>query len=246
MTKLLSLPLIVFIVAIAGCNPSDTSDAGSLPKPSWVGVELETRTFKLQHMEPSEAAALVGPYVYVDRPGAPGALSYFIGTPLISVRETPDNLDKIGRMLTEFDAGRSEQQFRLHFQIVDANGTATNDPRLEVVEQELRKVFRFEGYTLIGEAHVTASTGRFEVNVNRHIDRLNASATPVRSRQTYRISGEILQDAKMSLNITMGQGEIRTSFSFYAGQTVVLGSMTIDERTVFVVLHIEESTDQST
>lgn len=238
----MSLSLLVFIVAIAGCNPSDTSSHGSQASSY---VELETRTFHLKHMEPRAAAALVGPYIYEDRPEAPGALSYFAGTQLISVRETPDNLDKIGRMLTEFDTVRSEKQFQLHFQILEANGVATNDPRLEAVEQELRKVFRFEGYTLIEEAHVTASTGRFGVNVKPGSDRLDPSGILIRDTQTYRISGEIEPDEKMYLDIRMGQGEIETSFSFFAGQTVVLGSMMIDERTVFVVLHIEESSDES-
>ena len=196
-------------------------------------------------MEPRGAAALVGPYVYEDRPEAPGALSYFAGTQLISVRETPDNLDKIGRMLTEFDTVRSEKQFQLHFQILEANGVATNDPRLEAVEQELRKVFRFEGYTLMGEAHVTASTGRFQVNVMPSANLLNESTTTVRVTQSYRIAGRIEPGEKMHLDIAMGQVGIETSFSFYAGQTVVLGSMMIDDRTVFVVLHIEESSDES-
>ena len=228
MKKPMSLSLIVFIVAIAGCNPSDTSNNESQASSY---VELETRTFNLQHMEPRAAAALVGPYVYADRPGAPGTLSYSGNTPLISVRETPDNLDKIGRMLKEFDAVRSEKQFQLHFQILEANGVASNDPRLEAVEQELRKVFRFEGYTLMGEAHVTASTGRFGVNVKPGSDQLDTSGRLVRSTQTYGISGEIEPDEKIYLDIRMGQGEIKTSFSFFAGQTVVLGSMMIDERT---------------
>ena len=149
-------------------------------------------------------------------------------------------------MLTEFDAGATEQQLRLHFQIVEANGVPTNDPRLAVVEQELRKVFRFEGYTLMGEAYVTASTGRFEVSVKPKFERLTSTSTPEHDTLTYRIRGDIEQDEMMYLDITMGQGEIKTSFNFYAGQTVVLGSMTIDDRTVFVVLQIEESGNEPT
>lgn len=70
----------------------------------------------------------------------------------VTVRETPDNLDKIARVLAQFD--RPTLSVRLHFQIIQADGAARSDPAIAEVEAALRKLFRFRGYRLVGEAVV--------------------------------------------------------------------------------------------
>ena len=47
-------------------------------------VQLEVRTFHLEHLRDYEAANLIEPYVYGDREGAPGAVSTIPGA--ITVR----------------------------------------------------------------------------------------------------------------------------------------------------------------
>jgi hypothetical protein len=109
---------------------------------------LDTRTFQLKNLNGEEAARLLGPYVFTDRKDAPGAMSYVESS--ITVRETPDNLDKIARVLSQFD--RSKPSVQLHFQIIEADGATTRDPAIADVESALRKLFRFKGYRLIAEA----------------------------------------------------------------------------------------------
>ncbi len=177
--------------------------------------ELETRTFPLEHLGPGEAQSLVLPYVFTDREGMPGKLS--AAASAITVRETPDNLDKIGRVLKEYDKARPD--VRLHFRLIEADGYKTSDPRIAEVEAQLRKIFQFGGYRLMGEAYVAATD---ESNVRQG---LRGPDDP------YAVSAEIhwvhprvirLQD------VWLWHGShdvlIQTTVNVRPGQTLVLGT----------------------
>ena len=114
------------------------------------GVALETRTFRLQSLDDQVALAVIDPYVYGDRPNAPGAATAAQG--VLTVRETSDNLDRIARVLEEFDSPR--QSVTLYFQIILANGRTTSDSAIAEVVAELRSLFRFQGYQLIAEGSI--------------------------------------------------------------------------------------------
>jgi hypothetical protein len=119
------------------------------------GRELETRTFELKYMRPGEAEALVAPYVFTEREGAPGAFE--VASSAITVRETADNLERIQRMLAEFDVPRPLTM--LHFQVIRADGDIGADPAIAEVERELRRLFRFDGYDLLAETRVGVMEG---------------------------------------------------------------------------------------
>ncbi len=112
---------------------------------------LETRTFRLQSLADHVALTVIDPYLYGDRPNAPGAATAMQG--VLTVRETSDNLDRIARVLEEFDSPR--QSVTLHFQVIMANGAGSADPAIAEVEEELRKLFRFAGYRLVAQGSVT-------------------------------------------------------------------------------------------
>lgn len=114
------------------------------------GDELDTRTFELQYMDIGEAQQLISPYVYAQREGAPG--TFAAGGSAITVRETPENLERIGIMLERLD--RPRPLVTLHFQIIRADGARALDPAIAEVERELRRLFRFEGYELVAETRV--------------------------------------------------------------------------------------------
>lgn len=118
------------------------------------GPDMETRTFELKYIDPEEAHTLIEPYVY-GRPDHPGMVN--ASRAGLTVRETPDNLAQIERMLARFD--RPPQPVRLFFQLIEADGAQTTDPAIADVEAELRKLFRFEGYRLMSEATVTVLGG---------------------------------------------------------------------------------------
>lgn len=114
------------------------------------GVALETRTFRLQSLDDSVARTIIDPYVFWDRPNAPGTVAGTQG--VLTVRETSDNLDRIERVLEEFDTPR--KTLALHFQVILANGQSTSDSSITEVVAELRNLFRFQGYQLIAEGYI--------------------------------------------------------------------------------------------
>ncbi|UCD24977.1 MAG: hypothetical protein JSW51_03375 [Gemmatimonadota bacterium] len=123
------------------------------------GPQLETQTFELQYLDAQTAASLIEPYVYFDREGTPGTISTAgdMASHLITVRETRDNLDKIERVISDYD--KPAPMVQLHFQVIEANGTNTTDPAIENVESALRQLFRFEGYRLLAEAVLAGVEG---------------------------------------------------------------------------------------
>ena len=246
------IPLFSLLV-LTGCevemaeqvrDPPNEGEAVFTSLPT--STDLETRTFALEHLDVATATGLVGPYVYKDRPSAPGVISLAPGAAAISVRETPDNLDKIRRMLEEFDVASPALSYRLHFQVVVGNGTESTDERLALVEKELRKVFRFEGYSLIGEGHVAISEGPFELQIETDV------SEPLDPSEKWRIhiDGGVYRGSEMHLEITdlppgmstsrRTTGKVETRLGFRPGQTLVLGSMPSQNQTVFVVVHVSE------
>ncbi len=230
----LGVPLLALLV-LAGCEiemaertDGQTDDWLNAYKPLPKWHDLETRTFQLEHLTSRAAIALIDPYVYRDRPGAPGTISNPTGIRAISVRETPDNLDKIARMLEQFDVASSARSYRLHFQVVAANG-GESDPRLARVEEALRKVFRFDGYSLVGEGYVTVSAGGFDLSINA-------------GEQTgyYQIDGRI-DGGSLWLEAVRPGGSIESTLAFRPGQTLVLGSIPTPDQTEFIVVHVAES-----
>lgn len=135
---LLSLPALG---SCAGENPS-----------------LETRTFEVRHLDLHSAYGMVEPYVFRDRPDAPGRIGIGEEARLLTIRETPDNLDRIERLLGERD--RPAPGVTLHFQVIEARAEdGPVDPGIAEVEAALREVFRFGSYRLVAETVVNAVEG---------------------------------------------------------------------------------------
>lgn len=121
---------------------------GGLGSASCTDQELETRTFRLQSLRSAEAQELIRPYVYEDREGAPGAMSEAVNG--LTVRELPENLERIQAVLEEFD--RSQAPLRLRFHLIYADGDTVTDPEIAEITDALRGVLRFDGYRLAGSS----------------------------------------------------------------------------------------------
>ncbi len=193
--------------------------------------DLDTRTFELQHLEVNAAAQMIDPYVYGDRAGAPGEISGTGNT--LTVRETPDNLDKIARVLAEYD--RPKPSVQLHFQIIAADGASAPDPAIAEVETELRKLFRFDGYRLITEAVLGGTDGS---TVTQRVSgpegplEINVEIQQVRGATD---SGSVLM--KVALWVPEGGG-LNTSVNARSGQTVVLGNAQIGSKGGTLILTV--------
>ena len=179
---------------------------------------LEVRTFTLTHMSGSEAAELIDPYVYGGREGAEGRLSAVMNA--ITVRETSDNLDQIERVLAEHDVERPD--VRLHFQLIQADGYADDDPRISEVEAELRRIFRFVGYRLAGEAMVSATSAS---DLQQRFS--GTEDTYMITAEAQRLSPGVIRLEEVTLwGPVAGRQEpiLQTSINIRPGQTLVLGS----------------------
>jgi type II secretory pathway component GspD/PulD (secretin) len=182
------------------------------------GVDLETQTFELQYLDPQVAAEIVDPYVFYDRPNSPGRAS--VAQNLLTVRETRDNLERIGRLLVQYDT--PPPSVRLHFQVIGANGNTRTDSDIADVESVLRRLFQFSGYRLLAQAMLggvegsgmeqrLASEGR-GLNINAYINDVRSSGD----------SGVVHLEVQLSVS---GVGNVlQTSVNVRSGQTIVLGS----------------------
>lgn len=195
---------------------------------------LETRTFPLQHLEPGTAQGIIQPYVFTDREGAPGMMSLTENT--VTIRETPDNLEKIARVLAEFDL--PSPWVRLHFQLIEANGRGPADPRIADLEAELRKLFRYEGYTLAAEA-VVSGTARSVIEQSIGGD--------VRQGEGYTLGvdiGEVRvigESGYVALNVHLRSpygGGLGTRVNARTGQTLVIGNARLKEGSGTMILAV--------
>lgn len=175
------------------------------------GNELETRTFEVRHLGQNEVAGLVDPYIYGTREGAPGASSFTRGA--LTVRELPENLDRIAEVLERFD--RPPPTVRLHFQVIEADGFTGSDPEIAEIEEELRKLFNFQGYRLAARTVLQTLEGG---EVGQSVGGLG-----------YMIQGFVRevrrQDDGGRLTMEIGIDNLfTTTVSVPLGETVVLGS----------------------
>ena len=197
--------------------------------------ELDVRTFNLQHRSGYEAAELVKPYVYGDREEAPGTMSALANA--VSVRETRDNLDKIERVLAEFDT--PIPPVRLRFHLIEADSFQEEDPAIAEVVGELRSLFRFRGYRLLGEAMVTLSPR--SINQQETEQRFVGPEEGFVVRADVRIdrAGAVRLEPVLLYQENTGDQLLQTSVTVVQGQTVVIGGTRAREGDRSFILTVE-------
>lgn len=196
------------------------------------GPTLETRTFELHYVRGAVAKQIILPYVFTDRANAPGMVS--AADKVVTVRETPDNLDKIARVLAQID--KPAPSVRLHFQLIEADGTAPTDPRIADVETQLKKLFRFAGYRLIGEAYAAGTPGsgvQQDVAGTGGLYFIQAGIEDVSGTGD---SGIVHLTVQLRQRGATG---IRAAVDARNGQTVVLGNAPMGTSTKTVVLTVK-------
>lgn len=209
---------------------------------------LEVRTFELEATDEDQlrrVGELIEPFVYSDRPDVPGSMSVETGS--ITVRETTDNLDRIGRVLAQLDFAEAQAtSYRLIFQLIEANGSAETDPTITDVVEELRKTLRFEGYTLTGEAHITVQP---DVQFKQLMETAGGSYA-IRGQLEGYGSGHTLavsfeQSHRAEANpfaTTTKRVVLSTTVGLRPAQTLVLGSVPLEgSATLLVVARMTEA-----
>lgn len=184
------------------------------------GPQLDTRTFEVRYLAPYQVEMLIAPYVFTEREGNPGMMSPAEGA--VTVRETPDNLDKIARVLSEYD--RPKPTVMLTFQIIEADGPGGSDPAIADVEQELRRLFRFEGYDLVAETQVAAIQG---TGIRQLVgDEGGESQFMIQTGVTEVRAGDESTTLTLDVGLTANRAGtiLETSVTIPAGHSVVLGT----------------------
>ena len=151
---------------------------------------------------------------------------------MLTVRETKDNLEKIARVLAEYD--RPRPTVRLTFQLIEADGTPTVDPAIADVEAVLRKLFRFRGYRLAAEGVVSGVEGSQvsqmlsgpagQYDLGAEIDRLSGrgdSAT-----------------VQLGVRLSLYPGSFMTRLGVPLGKTAVLGNLRGERRRSTMILTV--------
>jgi hypothetical protein len=180
---------------------------------------LETRTFTLRHLSRGEAQEIVAPYVYGDRPNAHGAMS--AAPNAITVRETPDNLDRIARVLAEYD--RPQPGVRLTFRLIAADGAARSDSSIRDVETVLRSLFRFHSYALVTQGIMTGT------QYSSSQQTLAGAGGPyLLGAEIQRVSGtgdSATVALRVHLRVMRSGGQFETQVGIPVGKTAVLGNV---------------------
>ncbi|HTR20529.1 MAG TPA: hypothetical protein VMH88_06715 [Gemmatimonadales bacterium] len=205
------IPILATLTAFGACSPG--------------GARLDTRTFALHYLRAPEAEMILKPYVFTDRPGAQGVISPAEGS--ITIRETPDNLDKIARVLAEYD--RPRPLIRLTVHLIQADGAAQTDSTIADVEATLRKLFRFRGYRLVEE-------GIFSTTEDGVVQQqLGAGAYSIEVR-VHRVAGAG-DSATVPLEVHLFGRNLRfsTEVGIPAGKTAVLGNVGEDPRGTLIL-----------
>ena len=209
-----------------------------------LGTKLEVRTFTLETTDEAQlesVGTLIQPYVYKERPDAPGSMSIAAGA--ITVRETPDNLDQIARVLAELDLSATPSpSFRLQFQLVEANGASESDPVIADVVEELRKALRFDGYSLVGEAQIAVRPhARFTQLLQAAEDEYHISGTFAESESGYALSVRLERIHPRTQTGPLGRAALQTNVGIRPNQTLVLGSVWVEDSAVlFAVVRLLE------
>jgi hypothetical protein len=225
-------PLLVIAVAV------------SLGLPTLAGAQdprdLAVKTFKLQNLRPEDAAKLLGPYV--NSPGGGVFEAGSIGA--ITVRETPTIIALVDSILRVHDRPRAIVSLR--FQLIAALDSTRRDPAIADIETELRKLFKFNGYALIGEGTATTEEmNEFTMTLSARAATLAKGSpdTPAFD-EPYVIKGWVERvegtgaDRTVRLNLSLQDARrgrdatdlLRTGLTMPMGQGVILGSATPPNR----------------
>jgi hypothetical protein len=186
-------------------------------------ADLDTRTFRLKYLDAEDAIQIVRTHVYSGRPNASGRFSYPPNAPggnsVLIVSETRDNLDKIARVLAQFDR---PPMVRLTFRVIAANGAGAAEPAIADVEATLRKLFRFKGYRLAAEGIAHGLAGSTVEQVL-----MGATDSYVLTAHIHDVRGSG-DSATVALDVNFSPrrqfGALKADVRLAVGETAVLGN----------------------
>lgn len=196
------MPFTLAIILLTGCSR---------------GTQLEIEAFQVKYLEPHSAVQLIEPYIFSGRESAPGGLS--LSGNVITVRETRDNLWKIKSILELYDV--KKPSIRLKVDVIEADGADESVTGIADLE-ELKKLFRFEGYRVAAGGILPVMEGR---SVGQAMGSIGGVVYEFRAN-----CGRFLQEDEdwilhTDLNLEWRWGQIlHSSVVLREGQTTLIGT----------------------
>ncbi|UCC73475.1 MAG: hypothetical protein JSV86_02625 [Gemmatimonadota bacterium] len=214
------LALIAGGALVAGCQNGGYGD-------------LEVQTFQLEYIEPDAAYQIIDPYVFRDRGGM---TSIDNQTRTITVRETPEMLARIEQVLETYD--QPAPSVKLHFRIIEANGTGESDPALQDIQDALPTgVFRFRNYRQLAEA---VMMGREWTSIRQRVAGVGARFYVEGQIGAVRVAeGGGTVQLEVSLLLEEHGTVFETAVNAREGQLLILGSAQPDPQRGALILAVQ-------
>lgn len=191
---------------------------------------LQTQTFTLHSLRPSQAKALASPYVL----GSNGRVTVSGQPPAITIAGSRRSIEAVRAMLARYD--RVPASVRLHYQLVEADGAGATDSSVADVAALLRKMFRYRSYHVVGNALVRMSEGTRATQLIRTDDgmvyRLDTVVTGVPAD-----TGAARMTIETHLQIPHGEEVFANTISgVRSGGVVVVGSARPDAHGALILI----------
>ena len=133
---------------------------------------------------------------------------------------------------------------RVTFQFIEADGFVENDPAIAPIVDQLRRLFRFEGYRLLTEATTTASRPGPEMPsmVSQSVSPADDTQFGVEMQLWHNAESEAIRVSLSIRDNAVGVGVMEVTVNARPGQTIVLGSSKYrpDRPTLIVAFRIDE------
>jgi len=214
----------------AGVARATRPDTSTMQAPRGAGTagtplqaDLVVKTFKLAHIRPNDADALIRLYA----PAGPVSVANVAGLQLLTVRAPAASMAQVEKVLAQYD--HAPASVSLAFELVSADTSAARDPAVVGLDSVLRGVLRFTGYKLVGRALGNVNEGStFAGTIGSGPLRLTAQVERVNdegSRHSVDLNVRLVQDV-MAPTAAQMKEEVMTSAEITVplGEMVVLGT----------------------
>lgn len=203
---------------------------------------IVTVTVPLKHLSAKDAVQLLQPFVtspvYANSPG--GGVFPVPGGTAITIREKVSNYGRMLQVLREYD--RSAAMVAFTFQLIIADNSGKRDSDIASLDTVLRSVLKYTGYRLVGVGVLRSGESSYASETITADDQkflLVMSVADIRTSGTeasVKLSISLRRDKAMISNDRAMYDELlNTGVTVPIGQTVVLGSASLDAKRAIIL-----------
>ncbi|MCR4439105.1 MAG: carboxypeptidase regulatory-like domain-containing protein [bacterium] len=180
---------------------------------------MVARTFDLRYKNPVELANLIKPFLSENGEVIPGQTMR-----VLTVRDTPEVLDKVASLLARYDVQPKQVRLDLHLFLADGRGERKTEIPADIapVVKKLSALFRYSHYSLLGTGTATVYSGELcllQVGVSEH----RFASCSIERVEYLEADGGAVRLEKLHLNTPIPGVNFGTSLNLPLGEFVVVG-----------------------